>query len=90
MVLYGVLLETFLGGMETDFGVVTNPDGSVLETFLGGMETGLPSLADGKGVASLKPSLVEWKPWRTTGKWTGTVVLETFLGGMETSSISLT
>ena len=37
--LYLWVLETFLSGMETDFGVMTNSDGSVLETFLSGMET---------------------------------------------------
>ena len=49
------------------------------------METGLPSLADGKGVAALKPSLVEWKLERGGRIALAPPSLETFLGGMETS-----
>ena len=57
------VLETFLSGMETAQGTRSLPARSTLETFLSGMETVAALKIFGKDHQSLKPSLVEWKPY---------------------------
>ena len=79
-----IILETFLGGMETCGGGAWRGSLRFLETFLGGMETRLRIEADQVGVSALKPSLVEWKLEQYGVGERPLLRLETFLSGMET------